>query len=245
MRPIVSLILLVGCGPSLEISEYARSTHPPASVESEAELDGNRRDFQGTVTVSGDNDEGWDLAVATISSGREDVSVRSPSRPDLSILASKAETVQVSLAEDPLTDRLSLMVSDDDGPIYLLEPIAPTILSSSGFSPQFVQQESDIGTSPVANTTLNLTSVTVATDSGEVEAFPGVPVEVEIDDLFYRFVLLASWDRFIEPGVGVNCSLDDMFAYELIRVERGTTNTDPIERPEGQDIDGGACLSAQ
>ncbi|HHO52835.1 MAG TPA: hypothetical protein ENK18_18650 [Deltaproteobacteria bacterium] len=143
-----------------------------------------------------------------------------------------------------MSDELSLLIVDDSGPLFLLETVTPTVLTRDAFGVNFVITANDLGPVPVGTTTLSLTSVYVGTDDGEVEAFPGEPLEVVIGGLSYRFVLLASWSRSYDAEINLQCALDEILSYEVARVEPGTASTIPLERPSARGIDNNACSSA-
>lgn len=235
-----ALLPAIGCGPSLEYSPYANNTLPPPSVQIDEEMSSNRRDFTGQISVD-DSASGFDLSLTT-NVGRVEITARSSANSDVSIL--DAVEGRISVAEDAVSDELSLLVVDDDGPLLLLETTTPTVLSSDAFGVNFVTTANDLGSVPVGATELFLTSAYVGTDDGEVEAFPGEPLEILVGGLSYRFVLIASWTRYQDEEIGLQCSIDEILAYEVARVEPGTASTAPLERPSTQEIDNNACSPA-
>ena len=232
---------MLACGSTSDRSPYGTNTLPPPSVESDEELSSNRRDFGGSISVNGDSAANFTIRANT-NNGRVDVDVRSPTRADVTLF--DGIEGQLSLGLDPLSDDLSVLVTDDAGDVrYLLETIAPTVLTDSAFASNFVTVGNSLGTFPVSATELDLTSVVLQTDDGEVEAFPGAPVEIVVDAKSFRFTLIASWLRITADDVGVNCSLDEILSYEVIAVEAGNADLQILERADTDPIDGNACLA--
>ena len=149
---------------------------------------------------------------------------------------------QLSLAEDALTDELSLLVTDAGGPVYLLEAVGTTVLTTEAFGPTFVEVGADLGTVPVGLDHLRLYSASFQTDDGPIEVFPGEPVLATIDGSAYRIVLVASWVRERSGDRVADCyQLDEVLSYELVRVTEGEADLQPLVRPEAEPIDGSSC----
>ncbi len=240
--PIIGLMtaggLLAACEPVEELSDFAINVLPPPDVNSDAKLTFERRDWAGSLTVTNEGSS-WDVAVNT-GTDRVEISVRSGTGSNLSGLKGVTAT-RVSLLEDAITRELSFYVGDESGPRYLLEAVEPTSLTNETFGGGFVRPAEDLGIATIAGTTLNLTSVTVNTEEGPVEAFPGDPIEIKFNDFSYRFTLLGSWTRDVPSNLVRDCDLDTYLAYEVVRVEPGTGDDDPIERNPEVEIDGGDC----
>ena len=186
MRWIPLLALFVACESDSNFSEYADSTLVPASVGTEEELEGQRRDWAGTVSVDGER--GYYTISTSTTAGNVRITVNSPTNPDLSVLDGVSATA-VSLFEDRVTGDLSFSVVAEDGPLYLMEPVLPTDLTTRAFGGNFIRIGDDIGDAPFGNQTLHLSSASIETPEGRVEVFPGQPVEFEFNRNFYRFVL--------------------------------------------------------
>ncbi len=238
MRFLTFLLALAACNDASDLSPYASGSLALPEVEPDEEIESSRKDLSGDLSVSG---EGERLTVRVDTSfGRTEVELKAPSRPDLSGI--DGLTGQLSLAKDALTDEISLLVTGDDGPRYLLETVDSTVLTDSAFGPTFVQVGNDLGRVPVGLDHVRLYSALFQTDDGELEVFPGEPVEATIDGLSYRIVLIASWVRERSEDQVSNCyQLDDVLAYEVLRVEPGTADTTPLTRPESEPIDGASC----
>ena len=241
MRFAPWLALLVACSGGQDVSEYADTTLPPGSVGTDLEFESTRRDFQGTLSVSGDPGQ-FTLSTQLPVGGRVTIDVNSPSGADLSPFDGQ-ENVRFSIGREPLSDRLSVLLADDDGPIYLFETIQPTVLTTSTFAAAFIAEGQNLGTTQSNNTILTLRSAILNTDDGDVEAFPGEPVDVEAQNNMYRFVLDAYWTRAIPPNVGVSCLTDSILSFEMVRIIE-PSDTTPIERSGDVNIDGNDCAAA-
>lgn len=240
MRTMTLVLFAVGCGGGSDISPYADGSLGIPEVEIDEELSSARKDLVGALAVDGSG-ENLTVQIDT-QNGRTEVEVKAPGMPDLSVLDGLEG--QLSIAEDALTDRLSLLVTDDQGPVYLLEPVNATVLTTETFGPGFVQVGADLGTVPVGLDHVRLYSALFETDDGAVEVFPGEPVEATIDGQTYRIVLVANWVRELSGDRSSECAsqLDEALAYELTRVEPGAADLTPLTRPETVPIDGSTCL---
>ena len=213
---------------------------PPGSVDSEVEFDGFRRDWQGSVMVEGDI--GDYRVSASTNSGRVEFDVSTDTDTDMTNLNGLVDG-RISVYRDGVTNELSLGIADAGGPAYLFEAVAPTALSQELFGGNFIRKGNDIGQAQGSQTTtLDLFSVLVGTDDGQVEAFPGTPIEIEVNRVHYRFTLLGAWDRTVPDNIVADCTYDSLMSFEVVRVERETAVTEVLERGLNTPIDGGDCL---
>jgi hypothetical protein len=235
--PFVAFAL--GCEETVIPSEYGDCTLEQATVVPDDPLEGSRRDGSGALSGSL---EGTDLEFRVgTSAGLQVVDVHAPGRPDLSAYA--GTDVLMSILEVAPPADASLVIKDDSGEvIYLIETVLPSDLTTETFGSNFVDRGNDLGETAAYRSTMQLFSAMVATDNGQVEAFPGQPIEIVVGGLSYRFMLTASWDRELDRDAVYNCTIrSTVLAYDVSRVEPGTANLTPLDRDEAFSIEQGTC----
>jgi len=238
----LALGMAVACNNGSDTSPYADSSLeiPSVTLENGVELAAARQDLGGVITVSG-TAPNLTVNINTDNGGTE-VTVKAPGLPDLSAI--EGIEGMLSLAEDPLTDKLSVMISDAEGPLYLLETVDAGPLTTSAFGPGFAGGGGSLGDVGVGLDTLTLYGIDISTDDGVVELFPGEPQEILVDGVSYRAVVVASFSRFFNAQPTCNFLIEDIRSFELTRVEAGTADLTPLTRPEGARIEGPFCPPA-
>ncbi|MEQ1502643.1 MAG: hypothetical protein ABMB14_10450 [Myxococcota bacterium] len=246
MRGTVPMVVgLVACGGGDAASEYAPAVLERAAVTvdlGDEELTGPRRDFAGSVTVDGSGRD-WTVSVHT-TGGTYDLDVHSPGGSDLSVVDGLGDA-KVSIAPEPVSDELSLSIVDAEGGlVYLVEPVAPDLLTTEQFGAGFVAAGSDLGPADATGWALSLTSAMVRTDSGDVELFPGEPQEIVLDGDSFRAVLLGSYTAELLLSGNIRCEgATDRLAFELVRVAPGAADLTPLTRPDGAELPVAECGS--
>jgi hypothetical protein len=230
---------VVGCGGS-STSEYEPSQLERARVSVDEELESDQRyDWVGTTKVEG-ADGVWEIRVSGVV-----MDVSTPTDADLAMLDGLVDA-HVAVAPEPLSNELSLLVTDAEGALqYLLEPVEPGALTESHFGLGLVAPANDLGPASAGGWDLSLTSAWLLTDAGDVELLPGAPQEVAIDGLSYRAVLLSGFTSEFALDASVQCSgAAERLAFELTRVEPGTADLTPLLRNEELDPPVSECLNA-
>lgn len=238
---LLPLALCAACGGKDDVSPNEPGTLEAARVAlpDDEELDGLQRDYVGTLEVSGGGAD-WTVTVGAV--GGTDIEVHSPAQSDLSVLEGLVDA-RASVAVEPLSGELSLAVVDADGELaYLVEPVEPGALTESLLGAGFVAAGNDLGAVAAGAWDLALTSALVRTDAGDAELLPGEPQELVIDGVTYRAVLLDSFDATLKLDGDVECTgAADRLAFELLRVDAGSTDLNPLVRAEGVELPTSSC----
>ena len=235
------LLCMLACTPLVPPSAYGPHSLVPGRVTTDVEYEGFRRDWRGDIGIEGSQGN-WQINATVEGAGVLEFEVRTPTGADLSVLHG-IKNGQVSLYEEAVSGDLSIGVSDDAGVVYLQETVEASDMSTQLLGPGFLRQGTNLGDVSLGETSLTLSSVVLTTAQGLVEAYPGYPIEIELLDNFYQFTLMANWVRTYSPSSDLFCDFDQVLAYELVRVERGTVDITPLTRGANQDIDGnGICI---
>lgn len=236
MRASVAILcVLAACGGDVEpTSEWEPNALRPPEIEPEEELETARLDANGTLNVDGVG-ESQDLRFDT-STGPVHVTVDTPTAPDLT--AWNDTEVLLSLRQGPST--LGMSITQDGELLYLLEPDGPGAASDELLGPYLVATDTDLGRVTSSAWQGRLWSAVIRTDAGDVDLFPGQPVEVAIGGNTFRAILIASYDM---ESVTAGCTMvSSRLAYELLRVEPGSVDTTPLTRDETDDLGGAVCV---
>jgi hypothetical protein len=245
MRAALLVWGIAACDKAPETSAYEPANLERATVTLDGieEIEGIRRDWIGNLQVDGDGQR-FTLAVTTESAGTQEVEVHSSAHSDLAALDG-IEGVQLSVAPEPLSQELSLSLTDSAGELlYLVEPVEAGLLTTEKFGLGLIAEGSDLGVASVEAHDLSLTSALFRTDAGDVELMPGEPQEVAIDGAAYRVVLITSFDSDYRLEGAANCTgADSRLAFELLRIEAGTADLTAIVRPEGVELPVEECIA--
>jgi hypothetical protein len=222
--------LVIGCGGG-SASEYEAAQLEKATVHVDDELERNLRyDWSGDARVEGAGGD-WEIRISGVT-----IDVASPANSDLSAIDG-IEDAHVAVAPEPLSNELSLYVTDADGALmYLVEPVEAGVLTEDLFGPGRIAPANDLGDASAGGWNLSLTSAWLLTDHGDVELLPGEPQEVTLDGLAFRAVLIAGFtSEFALDGAPQCSGASERLAFELARVEAGKADQTPILR--GEDLD--------
>lgn len=191
-----------------------------------------RVDWAGTLDVVAEDAE-FTLSLFDVARfGFLRVDVYTPTGADLA--AWDGEPGLVSMAADPLTGELSFAIARSvaaDDLLYLYEPIRAGRLSEDAFGPGAVAAAREIGVEAIGEWVVRTRTAWLRTDSGDVELLPGHPQEVIVGGNTFRATLVASYA--VEPlfaGAPPCGEPPERIAYELVRVEPGAADLEPLVR---------------
>lgn len=238
---LAGLLAAAACKKEVEGSIYESSNLERAVVSFDDEIEGQRRDLAGPLSVTGGGRD-WTVRV-----NAQAIEVHSPSASDLSTLAGLPD-VRASLVREPISEELSLQILDAEGNLrYLVEPVEPGDLTFENFGGGFLAEASDLGSRTQGNFQITFVSAWMRTDTGDVELLPGEPQEVTIDGARWRAALLAGFRGELQSKGPVLCDgADSRLAFELLRLDAEADPPDltPRERDVGVELPIGSCIPA-
>lgn len=230
---VVLALVAVGCGEEFAPSEYdaAQLARATVTLDDDDTTITLRRDWAGLLDVDGDSGN-FEINVNDGLARVAGFTVYVPSETDLNEF--QGRQAQVTVAPDPGSNELSISFRDADTGdlLYLLEPVAPGLLSDEAFGVGLMAPATDLGSVVESGRTVQMYSYYFRTDAGDVELYPGVPQEVLLGGDSFRVILLAGFTSQLLAGSGQCVGPDDRSAIEILRVDPGTAALDPILRPE-------------
>lgn len=234
---VVLIAAAAGCGKKETGSIYESANLEQATVTFNQELDSERRDLLGDITVTG-AEKDWTVRVEA-----QPIEIYSPTGADLSAIDGLVDA-QASIAVEPISEELSVKIIDADGNLhYLLEPVEPGPLTTEQFGLGLIAEATDLGVLPSGNYEVTLVSAWLRTDAGDVELLPGEPQQVNIEGAPFRAVLLSGFTTELKTQSAVLCDgADSRLAFELQRIPDGATpDLTPLVRDPASELPVGSC----
>lgn len=227
MRTLPLLAALTACS----------TTPPPEPLDAAyAELLSSSAEEFEDLTVSGDLSVSGSASDYTLTfqlDGGEPtaVDVHTAAGLDLSALGGRLATAEL-LTFGFSTER-SLILSDDAGPLYVLDAGFSMAEVNAALGAERLQVGEAYATDRDRTWEWAYTQLLVNHDDGVAVLLPGDVVELRLDGALWRVAVLTQYDRTARPNAALpGCPvLEDMLSYELLRVEEaaGDTLLAPLE----------------
>ncbi|MCK6506931.1 hypothetical protein L6R53_26765 [Myxococcota bacterium] len=236
------LLALTACEPPLpDLAGADDQLESPSVSHDVPQAEPADLSLAGALSVSG-GDGDWTLQIADPSLDPvPTLTVHSPGRADLSTLS--GAQVQALLPGDWFAEHYSLLLTDAQGPLYVLDMGLHAEQANAAFGEGFVSHGEVVGAEEDETWSTWYTRVVFQTDDGAVQLLPGEVQEIRVGGLRYRAVAIAAWTR--EPRADAalpGCPVaEELLAYELIRVEQ-EVEADLVERPQGLAPATAGCL---
>lgn len=189
-------------------------------------------EVSGLATVTG-TDRDWELV---LDDGTDDttVAVHVPGGSDLSALDTR--DLQVQLGSAWGDDTRTVAVSDDQGPVFLIQTEAEGGPASDAFGPSVVAYGDEVGrgklTDDYGTYTVGYQTARFQTDDGPVDALPGEPFEAVFGGVTWRVVVHASFVVITMPDEMPGCGggTSSTLSFEMLRVDAPSVldHVDPL-----------------
>lgn len=198
-------------------------------------------ELAGALAVSG-SDKDWVLELSSPDLDEPvHLTVHSPGGADLAPLA--GASVLALLPGDWFAEHYSLLLTDEDGPLYVLDMGLHADQTNAFFGDGFVSHGTIHGEDKDNTWKTSYTSVAFDTDSGVVELLPGEVRTITVDGQPYRAAAISAWTRVAREGASLpGCPVaEELLSYELIRIA-AEVEPELIVRPDGLDPASAGCL---